>query len=400
MQTKVVIGSRGKFVLRWRDPQKSSWRERSTNLEAIERNRGKAHQLLAQLQQELSGQAPPSLTISPTRSAIIDAGTGQTSSMDGEWEDYEAYFIKNHLAALSDGYRSVLLAVVRKFHSFANPRYLQDITPQMVRRWITNLQETEKATATIHSYWGCLSAFLRIAVDDGIIKTIPKIRLPKIDRQSMSKGRSITGEEFERMLAAAETAAPKQAQHWKFVLQGLWTAGLRIGEAYRLTWDDSDFCVELDREYPCFLIKSAGQKSRRQQTLPLPPEFAKILREVPGKLRKGRVFRFLSERGNPIGQAQAERVIAKFGREAKIKVSKSKTATAHDLRRSFGSRWALKVMPQVLQQLMRHADIQTTMRFYVDLKANDLGKVLYEADQEANQNAEQPAKPSRNRVKK
>ena len=72
-------------------------------------------------------------------------------------------------------------------------------------------------------------------------------------------------------------------------------------------------------------------------------------------------------------------MIASFGKEANIKVGSTKTATAHDLRRSFGNRWALKVMPQVLQQMMRHSDIQTTMRFYVDLKASDLGEVIYQA---------------------
>jgi hypothetical protein len=80
------------------------------------------------------------------------------------------------------------------------------------------LQESGLAIATVHSYWGCLSAFLRIAVDDGIIKAIPKIRLPKLDRRSMSKGRAITGEEFDRMLAAVDEIAPKQAEHWKFLL--------------------------------------------------------------------------------------------------------------------------------------------------------------------------------------
>ena len=40
-------------------------------------------------------------------------------------------------------------------------------------------------------------------------------------------------------------------------------------------------------------------------------------------------------------------------------------ASAHDLRRSFGFRWAKRVMPLILQKLMRHADITTTMEFYV-----------------------------------
>jgi integrase len=338
--------------------------------------------MLAQLQAELAGEVPPSLTIAPERSTVVDPGTGRESTLDGEWDDYVEYFTKNHLSGLSKGYRNVLLPVVGKFHAFAKPRYLQDITPQMIRRWIADLQDSGLATATIHSYWGSLSAFLRIGVDDGIIKAIPKIRLPKLDRRSMSKGRAITGEEFDRMLAAVDEIAPKQAEHWKFLLQGLWNCGLRIGEAYALSWDESDFRVDLEQKYPCFVIAAAGQKSRRKQTLPIPPEFTEMLRSVPVPRRRGKVFKLQSERGNPLGQTQVERAVAKFGREAKIKVGANKTATAHDLRRSFGSRWALRVMPQVLQQLMRHADIQTTMRFYVDLKAQDLGQVIYAAAEE------------------
>lgn len=39
-------------------------------------------------------------------------------------------------------------------------------------------------------------------------------------------------------------------------------------------------------------------------------------------------------------------------------------ATAHDLRRAFAVRWSRLVMPQQLQQLMRHSSITTTMTFY------------------------------------
>ena len=45
-------------------------------------------------------------------------------------------------------------------------------------------------------------------------------------------------------------------------------------------------------------------------------------------------------------------------------------ASAHDLRRSFGTRWSSKVMPAVLQELMRHAAIETTLRYYVDGNAD------------------------------
>jgi integrase len=51
-------------------------------------------------------------------------------------------------------------------------------------------------------------------------------------------------------------------------------------------------------------------------------------------------------------------------------------ATAHDLRRSFGTRWAKRVMPAVLKDLMRHSSINTTTSFYVNQSAEDVGDVL------------------------
>ena len=61
------------------------------------------------------------------------------------------------------------------------------------------------------------------------------------------------------------------------------------------------------------------------------------------------------------------------------KSGKAKTCTAHDLRRSFGTRRASLVMPAVLQQRMRHTRIQTTMAFYVTRNAVTAGDVIREA---------------------
>ena len=36
-------------------------------------------------------------------------------------------------------------------------------------------------------------------------------------------------------------------------------------------------------------------------------------------------------------------------------------------------------MPAILQKLMRHASIQTTMQYYVDLEAEDVADALWDA---------------------
>ena len=73
-------------------------------------------------------------------------------------------------------------------------------------------------------------------------------------------------------------------------------------------------------------------------------------------------------KGRRLGEQQVGRLITAIGRLANVKVNertkgdelKVKYASAHDLRRSFGERWAARVMPQVLMELMRHESIETT----------------------------------------
>jgi integrase len=62
------------------------------------------------------------------------------------------------------------------------------------------------------------------------------------------------------------------------------------------------------------------------------------------------------------------RVVSAIGEAAGVVVDKAsgKFGSAHDLRRSFGVRWATRNVPvAVLKELMRHADISTTMKYYV-----------------------------------
>jgi integrase len=61
------------------------------------------------------------------------------------------------------------------------------------------------------------------------------------------------------------------------------------------------------------------------------------------------------------------------------KTAKVKYASLHDLRRSFGERWALRVMPTVLMDLMRHESIQTTMKHYVGQTAQTTADIVSEA---------------------
>ena len=69
-------------------------------------------------------------------------------------------------------------------------------------------------------------------------------------------------------------------------------------------------------------------------------------------------------------------ICSEIGQKAGIRVyvdprnpEKVKYASAHDLRRAFGERWAAWLMPAQLMELMRHESIETTLRFYVGTDA-------------------------------
>ncbi len=59
--------------------------------------------------------------------------------------------------------------------------------------------------------------------------------------------------------------------------------------------------------------------------------------------------------------------------------AQQKTASAHDLRRSFGSRWAGKAKPATLRLLVRHESIETTLKYYVEQDVEELGAALWQA---------------------
>lgn len=147
-----------------------------------------------------------------------------------------------------------------------------------------------------------------------------------------------------------------------------------------MSWDgDTNFRVDLTGRHPRFRIRAEGQKSKKDEYLPMTPDFAQLLLETPEDARTGLVFRPLGQRGGVPTSNSVGRVVSAIGRKANVIVDAAlnKFATAHDLRRSFGTRWSKQVKTAVLQQLMRHADIKTTMDYYVDQDADDVADDLW-----------------------
>jgi integrase len=223
-----------------------------------------------------------------------------------------------------------------------------------------------------------------------MLPAMPKILRPKRAKQyKKPKGRAPTETEFKDILKAVpEVVGKNRAPSWQHFLRGLWWSGLRLGEALELWWNRQDrLCIDLSGTKPVLRIPADLEKGHQDRLLPIAPEFTEFLLETPPDERTGRVFTPEPDRvhGEGLTLDRVSRVISIIGEKAGVVVhidsrtGKMKYASAHDFRRAFGDRWALRVMPPVLMQLMRHESIETTMKYYVGRSVEATTEVLWEA---------------------
>lgn len=306
-----------------------------------------------------------------------------------KWCEFRDLYDSEALSSLADNTQKRADSVFNVLEVVCNPQRIGDVTAELLSRYQAELRTMGRAEATIKSHLAHIRAALSWANNQDLLPQMPKF--PKIKRAKASKimkGRPITTEEFERMLEAVEKVIRKpnlgrkrkpsppdwdRIPSWEHLLTGLWTSGLRLGEALSLHWTDTTkIHVVFDYQHPMLRIPSDQEKGNKDRLLPIVPEFAKLLDETPESKRVGFVFNPKPQNGKErLGQQRVMNAIIDMGKKASVVVNQSpkKFASAHDLRRSFGERWAGRVMPQVLMELMRHETIETTMKFYVGRNA-------------------------------
>jgi integrase len=301
------------------------------------------------------------------------------------WIEFRHRYEDEVLPSLADNTAGKVFATFNAVERHVDPMLLSAVTAETVSTLQSKLREAGLADSTIKGHMAHLLASLNWAKDVGMIYDVPKVRMPqrakKSRKESPMKGRPITGEEFERMLAKAPDKS------WQHLLRGLWLSGLRLGEALELWWDrDDKLTVDLSGRHTMLRIRAELEKGHEDRMLPIAPEFIEFLLATPEAERTGPVFnpRAQRKRSPRLGIGRVGKAISEIGEKAGVKVltdrnGKVKFASAHDLRRSFGDRWATRVMPIVLKELMRHESIETTLRYYVGLNAESTVDALYRA---------------------
>ncbi len=297
------------------------------------------------------------------------------------WEEFRIKYEDEVLPSKAEGTGDCKTVAFNHIEATINPVYLRELTTPRLSAFAMMLRDGGMKETTLRATLAHLKPVLKWAVRQGYLRAMPDIEMPeRVNEGSQSmRARAVTGEELDRMIAKVPDKRKRDHEKWQQLLRGLNLSGMRLSEALALSWDEGcPISVVIDGKYPALLIQSSAQKNHTEQRLPLAPEFCEFLLAVPEAERRGLVFGIYGRPGKPLSTKRASRYISAIGKAANVVTNKSdgKYASAHDLRRSFCSRWAKRIMPADLKVLARHSSINTTMRFYVTQNADDVGSRL------------------------
>jgi integrase len=260
------------------------------------------------------------------------------------WETFRELYEEEKLAGVREATRLKAGYVFDAFAELAHPRNLGAITERTLSKYVVSLRERGNKAATIQGHLAYLRAALRWAADQRLIPVAPKV--PQIKVPKKAHIRKIVAEQFELSMEKAPD------QHWQAFIATAWYTGMRRCEMLDLTWADPDM-PRVDFREGKIWIPAACNKAGADQWIPLHPQLVDILKALPDQ--QGFLFPF---RHSP---RQVSEKFSKLARRLGLKI------TLHDLRRSFGSRYAAVVPAPVLQRLMRHASITTTLAYYTNV---------------------------------
>ncbi|PHS14502.1 MAG: hypothetical protein COA78_05755 [Blastopirellula sp.] len=301
------------------------------------------------------------------------------------WSEFKERHAAEYTSGLADKTQAAYGVAYSTVDRLISPKLLSDIDATKVSKMQAALRAEGKTEDTIACYTRHLKAALNWAVEMGMMHEIPKMRKPKRAKGAKAmKGRPITGEEFDRMLyrVKGEVGEVSEAS-WKYYLRGLWLSGLRFEESLNLFWDGYEgIVIDLTHKRPMFNVRAEAEKGHQDRLLIMAPAFYRLLCETPKDQRTGRVFQPLSKRAKPLRcKFRINRILCGIGEKAGVKVNeengKVKYASAQDLRRAFGVRWAQQVPSMVLKEMMRHESVATTEKFYVGQNADMMADTVW-----------------------
>jgi integrase len=351
---------RASLVLQWLDPETGRRKSRTANTD----NEKDAEKARADLEYELNH------------------GRYQEASRM-TWERFRELFEAEYTAATRPCTQANYRATLDAFESICKPNRLRSISERTVSQFAAGLREREMRgrkgaqPSTIKVRLQFLHTALSWAVEQKMIPACPKFPVVKVPKK---RPQPVPSESFERLVEKAPD------ENMRVYLLTGWLAGLRLSEAAALEWEETQEAPWLDLDRNRIILPAGFVKSVEDQWLPLDPVLREALERLPRHGKK--VFRFPGRKGELGLSGISDRVVA-LAKKANVRL------TMHSLRKGFGCRYAGRVPAQVLQRLMRHSNIKTTMDYYANID-DAVEAAIFGEQRNSLRNSEVSEQPQRN----
>jgi integrase len=326
------FSDRPNLVLQWFDPD--TGKRKSKSAETADRQ--KAEEAREKLQYELrQGKYQEAIKLT--------------------WKEFRERYEAEYLPNCRLRTREKVASVFAVFEAICNPRQMRGINKRMLSLFVAGMRKRRgrggndhMAPYTMKVYLNFLHVALNWAVTEKILSECPEFPAIKVPKK---KPQPVPTETFECLLAKAS-----DLQMRAFLLCG-WLSGLRLNEAFELEREQTEDAPWIDTARKRIWLPANFTKAVEDQWVPLDPVLQEILEALPRHGRK--VFRFEAKRDRHVlPVATVSHQIATLAKRAGVKL------TMKSLRRGFGCYHAQRVSAHVLQKLLRHANIQTTLTYY------------------------------------
>jgi integrase len=226
-------------------------------------------------------------------------------------------------------------------------KYVDEINNYDIEQYKSFLLRKKKLSPkSINNYLSILNRCLKSAVEWGIIKDLPKIKLLKVPLQKYDY---LTETETEIILQQATGM-------WHDIILLAVRTGLRFGELIALQWEDINLregILTVNRNIVRGIVGSP--KNNKSRTVPLTPSVINMLR----KMTKEGKYLFHDSDGIPLKYNFCLRKLHVISQLAGLR-----KISWHKLRHSFASHLASRGNSIVaIKELMGHSEVKTTMRY-------------------------------------
>ena len=222
---------------------------------------------------------------------------------------------------------------------------LDRISTHKVEKYKVKKDATNVSRKTINNQLTVLRKALRTAQEWGLLKEVPRIKLfktPPVQFDFLSE------KEADKLLSSVD------GMWHEMILLALKT-GMRLGELIALRWEHIDFKAGIITVCHSMVRNQLGSpKSNKIRYIPLADSAAIVLKKRAEK--SGFLFTY---RGRFLRTEYSRNKLHRICKQSGIR-----QIGWHMLRHSFASHLVQKNAPiKAIQELMGHADIQTTMRY-------------------------------------